>query len=577
MNTINDKIFHDPKLKFSEFKYVRPDFQEIETVIKEQTKDLKEALTTDEALHAYRRVSSINQEAESMMTLANIRHTIDTTDEFYDKEVEYHNENAPRIQESDVEFQRAFLNSRHRKELEKLLGKYLFQKYEMSLEVFSPEIVEDLIEEGRLSMEYQKLLASCAKEYKGETMNLTQLGKYVQDEDRTVRKEASALVAEFFEENTEKLDEIYDKLVKVRHTIAKKLGYENFIDLGYKRMGRLDYNAKDVANYRKQIVEVVVPLAEKLRERQAKRIGISPMKYYDESLQFTTGNAAPHGDRDWMLERASLMYADLSKDTDTFFKFMTERELFDLDSKPGKAGGGYCTYMSKWRSPFIFANFNGTAHDMTVLTHEAGHAFQVFNSRDYDVPEYLWPGMESAEIHSMSMEFFTWPWMKLFFEDEVEKFKFQHLQGAILFLPYGALIDEFQHFVYEHPEVTPAERRAKYRELEKKYLPSRDYDGQTILEEGGFWFRQGHVFQMPFYYIDYTLAQVLALQFWTKDRKDHETAWKDYLNLCKAGGSKPFLELVELANLKNPFIDGTIAETIQPVVEYLDAVDDSAF
>lgn len=577
MTEINDKIYHDPKLKFSEYEYVRPDFEEIETVVKEQTEALKRAMTTDEALDAYRRVSSIDQEADSMMTLASIRHSIDTTDPYYEKEVEYNDEQSPKIAESFQNFRRALLDSPHRKELEKLLGSYLFRKYELSMETFKPEIVDDLIEESKLAMEYQKLLASCQKEFRGEVLNLTQLGKYTQDADRDTRREASQTVASFFEENEAKLDEIYDKLVKVRDRMAKKLGYKNFVELGYKRMGRSDYTAEDVAAYRRQIAEVVVPIANKLRERQAKRIGIAPMKFYDESLDFSSGNAAPHGGKEWMLERASVMYKDLSTDTDTFFKFMTERELFDLDAKKGKAGGGYCTYMPKWRSPFIFANFNGTDHDMTVLTHEAGHAFQVFNSRDFEVPEYLWPGMESAEIHSMSMEFFTWPWMQLFFEDDTEKFKFQHLQGCVLFLPYGALIDEYQHFVYENPEVSPSERRAKFREIEKKYLPHRDYDGIRVLEDGGYWFRQGHVFASPFYYIDYTLAQVCALQFWKRDREDHEAAWKDYLRLCKAGGSKPFLGLVELAGLKNPFQDGVIAETMKPVIEYLDGVDDAKF
>ena len=571
----NNNLSEQLDLKFSDYEYIRPDFDEIEKVVKEQTEKVKNAEHVNAAHEAYQRFSYALESADSMITLASIRNSINTKDEFYEKEIEFIQENSPHIEGSVVEFKKALLESKFREQLEEKLGKYLFQQYENDLLTFKPEIVEDLIEESKLSTEYQKLLASCQMDWDGEKLNLTQLGKYTQDKDRETRKKTNHLVAKFFEDNTEKLDEIYDKLVKVRDNMAKKLGYKNYVELGYKRMGRVDYNADDVKNYREQIISEIVPLATKLRERQAKRVGHA-LKFYDEGLQFESGNAKPHGDKDWCLERAKKMYKELSPETDEFFNFMLDHDLFDLDAKPGKAGGGYCTYMSKWRSPFIFANFNGTTHDVEVLTHEAGHAFQVFNSRDY-IPEYLWPGMESAEIHSMSMEFFTWPWMNLFFEDEVDKFKFSHLQGAILFLPYGALIDEFQHYVYENPTATPVERRKTFRELEKKYLPHRDYDGEKILEEGGYWFRQGHVFSSPFYYIDYTLAQVCALQFWEKDRENHEEAWKDYLTLCRAGGTKPFLGLVKLANLNNPFVDGTIKKTIAPVVEYLDQVDDSKF
>lgn len=567
----------ETNLTFEEFKYERPDFDKIVKIIGEETEKLEKASNKDEAIETYFNVSTVLDDLDSYGTLVSIRNSIDTTDKFYDDEMNHFSEEGPKIEEATVKYEKAFLDSKFKADLEERFGSYLIKKYENDLLTFKPEIMEDLVEESKLSIEYQKLIASCQKEWDGEKLNLTQLGKHTQDKDRETRKKATKLVAEFFEENLDKFDEIYDKMVKVRDRMAKKLGYENYVDLGYKRMGRVDYGKDEVASYRKQIIEDVVPLATELRKRQSKRIGIDDLKFYDEGLQFENGNAKPHGDREWCVERAKKMYAELSPETDEFFNFMLDHHLFDLDAKPGKAGGGYCTYMSKWRCPFIFANFNGTTGDVEVLTHEAGHAFQVYNSRDFEVSEYLWPGMESAEIHSMSMEFFTWPWMNLFFENEEDKFKFQHLQGAVLFLPYGALIDEFQHFVYENPEVSPKERRAKFRELEKKYLPHRDYDGIKVLEDGGFWLRQGHIFGSPFYYIDYTLAQVCAFQFWKKNRDNHENAWSDYLRLCKTGGKKPFTGLLEVAKLENPFVPGTIKKVIEPIKEYLDSVDDSKF
>lgn len=566
----------DLELKFSDYKYVRPDFEMVKKSLRALTEKLVNAKTFEEVVETYEEYNAIGGNMDSMITVANIQNSIDTKDEFFDKEMQFIQENLPMVEEVGVEYTKAFVESKFRKELEEKYGKYLFQKYENYLLTFNPVIMDDLVEESKTVMEYQKLLSSCSKEFNGEQLNITQLGKYCQDSDPEVRRKATNLVSEIFEEQTEKLDEIYDKIVKIRDRMAKKLGYENFVELGYKKMGRVDYNAKDVEGYRKQIVDVIVPLCNKIREEQRKRNGLEKLTFYDEPVFFKSGNPAPHGGKDWMIERASKMYSELSPETDEFFNFMLKKDLFDLDAKATKAAGGYCTYLSNWRSPFIFANFNGTTHDVEVLTHEAGHAFQVFSSRDY-IPEYTWPGMESAEIHSMSMEFLTWPWMNLFFEEDAEKFKYKHISGCLLFLPYGALIDEFQHIVYENPELTPKQRREKYSELEKKYLPHRDYDGIKGLEEGNYWFRQRHVYQMPFYYIDYTLAQICAFQFWNKDRIDHKKAFEDYLRLCKTGGTKPFLGLLEVANLENPFVNGTIKKAVEPIEEYLNSIDASKF
>jgi M3 family oligoendopeptidase len=271
------------------------------------------------------------------------------------------------------------------------------------------------------------------------------------------------------------------------------------------------------------------------------------------------------------------MYHELSPDTDVFFSHMQSANLMDLVNRDGKATGGYCTYISKYEAPYIFSNFNGTSGDIDVLTHEAGHAFQVWSSRQFLFEEYHWPTADAAEIHSMSMEFFTWPWMHLFFGDQTNKYHFMHLAGAIQFLPYGVAVDEFQHMVYEKPEMSPSERNAAWRSLEKAYLPHRDYAGNEHLEAGRFWHKQSHIFNSPFYYIDYTLAQICAFQFWVKDRQNHQNAWADYLRLCQAGGSHSFLDLVKLANLKSPFEDGCVQSVVNEIQDYLNSVDDSNF
>ena len=561
-------------MKFNEYKYEHLDLEKIKKEFSELIESFEKAENVEGQIIALDEIIKLRNHIETMQTLVSVRHSIDTNDEFYDKENEYMDEISPILFGFTNDFYKALVNSKFKDELIQKYGKFLFDLAENTLKTFSPEIIPDAQEENRLSSKYSKLIASAKIDFDGKELNLSQMVPYTQSKDRNVRIEAAKKVAQFFSENQDKFDNIYDSLVKVRTRMAQKMGYKNFVEFGYKQLSRLEYDAKMVEGYRKQVLENIVPLHTELRERQGKRLGVDKLKFYDEAIKFNSGNADPHGSPEWILNNGKTMYKELSKETDEFFTFMTENNLLDLLSKKGKMSGGYCTYIPEHKAPFIFANFNGTSHDIDVLTHEAGHAFQVYQSRGFEVPEYLWPSYEACEIHSMSMEFLTWPWMDLFFENDTDKYKFIHLSEALLFIPYGVTVDEFQHWVYENPEATPKERREKWIEIEKKYLPTRDYGEVEELKNGIFWFRQGHIFSSPFYYIDYTLAQVCAFQFWIKSRENREKAWKDYLNLCKLGGSKPFFELMKSANLKNPFEEGTLAFVIPKIKEYLDNVDD---
>lgn len=561
-------------LKFRDYKYERPNMEKFEKKIDKLLKKFDDADSFETQDRIMKEINSLRNNFETMANIVHIRHTVDTTDEFYEKENEFIDEVMPIYEGVLSKYANVLVNSKFRKELEEKWGRQLLTLAEMQLNTFSPEIISDLQEENKLASQYVKLKASAKIMFEGEERNLSQLVPFIQSKDRAMRKRAYEAMTGFYVENEEKFDSIYDNLVKVRDRVAKKLGYNNFVELGYTRMMRSEYDATMVSNYRRQVLEEIVPVATELRERQLKRLDLDSLRYYDENLEFLSGNATPKGDPDWIIENGRKMYRELSPETDEFFTYMMDHELLDLVSKKGKAGGGYCTYISNYRSPFIFSNFNGTSSDVDVLTHEAGHAFQVYSSRDYENPEYQWATYEASEVHSMSMEFFAWPWMNLFFKEDENKYKFSHLSGTLLFIPYGVLVDEFQHFVYENPEATPEQRKSMWREIEKKYLPHRDYEDNDFLNRGGFWFKQGHIFETPFYYIDYTLAQICALEFWKKSRENREEAWEDYLKLCKAGGSKPFLKLVELANLTSPFEDGCIESVIKPVKEWLDDIDD---
>jgi M3 family oligoendopeptidase len=562
------------QMKFGQFTYERPVLKEIKKGFTVALAEFKQAASIDDQISAMDQINRIRLDFDTMQNICYIRHSIDTNDDFYKEEQDYLDDILPEVQGLVTGYYKELLNSAFRKELEQRWGKQLFSLAESEIKTFSPEVVELLQQENKLSSQYTKLMASAKIAFQGEERTLAQMGPFTQSVNRETRKEATFATVSFFEEAQDELDRIYDELVKLRHKIAVTLGYENFVELGYYRMTRTDYTPEMVKVFREGVKKHVVPLVKKLKKRQSDRIGMESMKFYDEGFKFTSGNATPKGNPQFIIDNGKKMYEELSTETKEFFHFMIERDLMDLEAKQGKAGGGYCTYIAHHESPFIFSNFNGNSGDIDVLTHEAGHAFQVYSSRGFDIPEYHWPTYEACEIHSMSMEFFTWPWMDLFFKEDTDKYKFSHLSDALQFLPYGVAVDEFQHFVYENPEITPAERNEAWRRIEKEYMPHRDYEGIDYLETGGFWQRQSHIYNSPFYYIDYTLAQICAFQFWVKMNENQDEAWSDYVDLCKLGGSLSFTELVSSAGLESPFKKGAVEKVIEPIEQWLNGVDD---
>lgn len=568
---------HKEMVKFSEMKYERPDLKKAAEEYAGYIEEFENAESVEAQDEAWQKIEDLESRIGTMSTLVSIRHTVDTLDEFYSAESDYFDENSYLIEEQSSKFAEKLTQAKFRKELEEKYGKQVFALADLEQKTYDPAIAEDRIKESKLSTEYQKLVAAAQIEFDGETLNLAQVAAKFEDLDADVRRRAAEAYFGYYAEHEAEFDRIYDELVKVRHKIATGLGFKNFVELAYMRMNRTDYDADDVARYREEIHKKIVPLCSKLYERQKERLKLDKMTFYDEKLSFLSGNPKPQGDPDWIVDRASEMYAELSDETDEFFSFMRKYELLDLVAKKGKASGGYCTHIYDYGAPFIFSNFNGTLGDVNVITHEAGHAFQGYMSRDAKRNAYLSPTIEACEIHSMSMEFFTWPWMKKFFKEDSDKYKYAHLASAITFLPYGVAVDEFQYEVYSKPEMTPAERKECWKKIEAKYLPERNYDGLDYLERGQYWVRQAHIYEVPFYYIDYTLAQVCAFQFFVRDLADHEAAWKDYVKLCKIGGELPFTALVEYAGLKNPFEEGCLDEVVVELEKVLDSFDDMSF
>ena len=555
-------------MKFSQYPYKRINLEKFRKDTEGMIDDFKSAKSAEEQIEIIQTYQKIQKEIQTYASIANLNFARDTKNKKNIEENKFYDEITPEIAAIDNQFTKTIDCSKFKNELLAKFGQHFFNLISMELKSFDPKLVKLMKEENELTNEYRSLLAGAEMQYKGKTLNLAGLSPYMQDIDRETRKEAYELMNGFFSKNERKLDVIFDKLVKVRDKKGEVLGFKNFIPLGYLNMNRSDYGDQEVAEYRKQIVKHIVPLVKKINAKRKDILGYEKMFVYD-TLYFKEGNPKPKGGLNFQVKQAEKMYSELSEETKSFFNMMINEELMDLENRAGKSGGGFCTSFPSLERPYIFANFNGTDHDVTVLTHEAGHAFQGYQSRKQPVNRYLWPTYEACEIHSMSMEFLTWDWMHLFFKEDTDKFLFKHLAGSLAFLPYGALVDHFQHWIYENPKATPKERKMQWLELENIYQPGKNYDNLDFLKNGGFWQKQAHIYEMPFYYIDYTLAQVCAFQFWIRMKEDKESAWNDYLKLCKAGGSMSFLDLVKLANIKSPFDPKVFEEVATKINNWL--------
>ncbi|WP_317396131.1 M3 family oligoendopeptidase [Faecalicoccus pleomorphus] len=561
-------------MQFQEYAYQHMDALSLQKQLSELAEQIQQANNIEQVQDCIKKVDTIRRFVATQVSLVEIRHTVDTKDAYYTKEQEYLDTVLPELEKDYEKINRALLESSFLEELKHRLPETFFLQKEMDLKAFDPIIIEDMQEENRLMTKYQALIASAELPFDGEIYNLSSLEVKTNSSDRIVRKHALQAYWNWFEQHEEEVAQIFDQMIKVRTRMAQKLGYDNFIALGYARMHRYDYDQEDVAKYRRQVLKDVVPLCSALYKRQQKRLGYDTLHAWDEKVEFLQGNPTPKYDRAALVKRAQKMYHELSKETGVFFDFMVEHELLDLDSKPGKAAGGYCTFMPDYKSPFIFANFNQTQHDAEVLTHEAGHAYQIYESRDIYPSDCVWPTYESCEIHSMSMEFFTHPWMQSFFEEDVNRYYYSHMAGSLKFLPYGVLVDHFQHEVYAHPEMSHKERMDTWRRLEKEYLPHKNYEEVEILERGGWWMRQAHIFMSPFYYIDYTLAQVCAMQFWARMENKDPKAFEDYQHICKIGGTLPFRKIVKEAGLIVPFEEGCLEQVTGSVSQWLDEISE---
>ena len=560
-------------MKFADISYTRADFDAAARFYASAAERLSAAGSFEEAEAVFLEVEDFSAKFDTALTVANIRHDIDTRDEFYDAEVAYIDEHAPELEEYVQRWQDAMLRTPYRAAFEEKYNRVMFLNAEIDARTFSPEIVPELQRENALTTEYSKLLAGAQIPFEGGVYTLSQLTPIKQDADASRRAAAWAAEDAWYAEHAESLDAIYAELVMLRDKMGRKLGHDGYIPLGYDRMQRNCYDKADVERFRAAVVDYIVPIAYSVYETVAKRLGKSlPMGYADCAMWFTDGNARPVGTPEDILEAGRSFYHELSGETAEFIDHMLENGMMDVLSRPGKAGGGYCTTLTAYKTPYIFANFNGTSGDVEVITHEAGHAFASWTSRDIVPAESSSPSLEGCEVHSMSMEFFAEPWAERFFGADADKFRWQHLADAVTFIPYGTLVDHFQHECYEHPEYTPEQRNAAWSRLAAVYMPwLKPEESLGFYSSGRAWQRQRHIYISPFYYIDYCLAQTVSLEFWAMIKRDKAAAWEKYMAYTRLGGTLTFRELLDRAGLDSPFEPETLKAVAEAAKAWLDA------
>lgn len=560
------------RLKVSEIPYERADAAAAVAKIEKAVEQVKSAKSVDDVLAARTLVNDATCDFYTASSLANTRFTLNTKDEFYNAEKDYYDENAPLVQVAYLKFADAVLDSGFKEELKTKINPVIVKQFEITKKAIDEKIVEEMQKDNALITEYSKFVSECTYEFRGKNVPLGELRKYMQDSDRATRKEAYVALGTTLEKHSDFLDDVFDRMVKNRDAMAKKMGYKNYVELGYYNMGRLCYDENTVKVFRKNVLKDIVPVVARLKKRVAEKLNIDRMRIYDNETYFTN-DPKPVLDAEGILKAGHEMYKDMSRETGDFMDMMIETDAFDVFTREGKWTGGYMTSFDKYRQPFIFANFNGTTADVDVITHEAGHAFAYYMSAPVVPYELGLGGMETAETHSMSMEFFAWKYMDKFFGKDANKYRYKHLFDALTFIPYGTIVDYFQHIVYENPDMTPEERNEAWLELEREFRPWFDADDVPYLSKGTRWQYQNHIFESPFYYIDYCLAQTVAVEFLEESQKDYDKAFKTYLEHATRGGSYVFTDLVKLAGLKSPFEEGAlkeVAETSEKILSELE-------
>jgi oligoendopeptidase F len=541
----------------------------------DQLKQQLEAVDSVEALEQWLRThSEVNAALAESGALINIAMTCQTDDPEREKAYLHLVEVVdPWLKPRQFELCRMLAASPYFSKLPALYDVYR-RSVETQVRLYREENVPRQTEEAKLCQQYQKINGAMTVQFDGKEQTLPQMARVQEETDRARRQQAWELVVGRRLQDRETLDNLFEQLLALRQQIARAAGFEDYRAYTFANYERFDYTPEDCLAFHDAVEKKIVPLARALQAKRKEKLGVNVLRPWDLAVDPEQNSPLrPFGNVEEFLEKTGKIFSRLDHRLADFFQVLRERELVDLENRKGKAPGGYQSSLSEARQPFIFMNAVGVHRDVETLLHEAGHAFHTQASVGQPLHAYRHAPIEFCEVASMSMELFGAPYLTEFYtEKEARRARRDHLEGIIKFFPWMATVDAFQHWIYTHPGHTRAERGAAWTALMDRFGGIESYAGHEAVRESS-WHRQLHIFEIPFYYVEYGIAQLGALQLWKASKAGLPAAIDGYLNGLRLGGSRPLPELFAAAGIRFDFTEKTIAPLMATVQEELALLD----
>jgi oligoendopeptidase F len=549
--------FVPKKIDLGDWPQIAPLFEQLET----RAQKIKSAAGLEKWLLDWSELNAALDEEASRRYIAMTCHT-DNADA--EKAYLHFVENVdPQLKPRQFALEKIYVAHPFRKKLPQPRFQVFDRDVKNHVELFRPENVALETEEAKLCQQYQKLSGSLSVNFRGEEKTLVQMGRYLEEPDRALRQEAWELVAKRRMQEAEKFEDFFDGLIKLRQQIAQNAGFKNYRDYAFRKMGRFDYTPDDCRKFQDAVEKEIMPVVRELQSQRRAQLKLKKLRPWD--LAVDPQNRAPlkpFAEVGEMVSRSQKIFNHLDAELADGFRQMQDLKLLDLDNRKGKAPGGYQSTLSEARVPFIFMNAIGLQRDVETLLHEAGHAFHAQATRDEDLYAYRGAPIEFCEVASMSMELLGNEFLEEFYPTAgANRARRTHLEGIIGFFPWMAVVDAFQHWIYTHAGHTRAERKAAYLKLMDRFGGDVDFSGYEEIRAHS-WHRQLHIFLHPFYYVEYGIAQLGALQVWANSKRDPAKALADYKKSLALGGSRPLPELFAAAGCKFQFD----AATIRPLI-----------
>ncbi len=473
----------------------------------------------------------------------------------------------PKLRFAALRLMRKYTKSSARKLLPADRFRVLDSSFSNRVELFNRKNLRLEVREEKLKQRYQKLTGAMAVKFDGKERTLQQMGRYLEEPDRETRRRAWEGVAKRRLRDRDRIEGLFDKLFRLRLEMAGNAGFDDYIEYTFRSKERFDYTVDDCGKFHDAVEKAVVPAFHGLQEERRERLGVDGLRPWDLNVDPEGAPPLrPFKDAKELVEKAGRVFMRLDPELGAQFAMMAENDLLDLESRKGKAPGGYCADYQERRLPFIFMNAAGLDRDVNTLIHESGHSFHNLACRQEPLLHYRFYPSEAAEVASMGMELLAAPFLEEFYsEDDARRSRRKHLEQIVMLLPWIATIDSFQQWLYTHTGHTREDRRNAWLAVKKKFGGIEDFSGyeDALAFE---WHRQLHIFLHPFYYIEYGIAQLGALELWQKAMQDREEALAKYKEALALGGSRPLPEFFRTAGLNFDFSEKRIKKLVEDVI-----------